>query len=354
MDKNLTKKIIVTGGNGFIGRHLVQRLVQQKLNVIIIDNLSNSKIESDQLKMYGIGVPDFTARQTSFYKADIRDKDVIDDIFKKNPNIDTCIHLAAKISVSDSIRNPSETMSVNINGTHNVLEASANNGVKNFVFASSAAVYGNPENNNLPLKENHRPCPISPYGESKLKGEELVSEYSKYIPNATSLRFFNIYGIGQSYEYAGVITKFADRLTKGQSITIFGDGYQIRDFISVIDVVRSIVIASCNQTNRKKSTIKNRYSNNVFNIATGIPTKIIDIAKILMNIIKKPVSQTNGLSDLNKIVYGKPLLGDIRNSYADIKKSKDLLRFTPQEDIVNGLNNMYKENIIKKCYLSNT
>ena len=98
-------------------------------------------------------------------------------IFKENPNIDTCIHLAAKISVFDSIKNPIDTMDVNFNGTNNVLEASAKNGIKNFVFASSAAVYGN--SSNMPLKEIEKCNPISPYGISKLKGEEMVDKYSK-------------------------------------------------------------------------------------------------------------------------------------------------------------------------------
>jgi len=338
------KKVIVTGGNGFVGKHLVDQLIQQKIKVIIIDNLSNSKIDFNQYEFYGIDLANYTSQQISFYKADIRDKDLINDIFKENLNIDTCIHLAAKISVSDSIKNPTETMDVNIKGTHSVLEAAANNGVKNFVFASSAAVYGNSKD--MPLKETERTIPISPYGESKLKGENLVFKYSNEIPNTTSLRFFNIYGIGQSLEYAGVITKFAERLANGQPLLIYGDGYQLRDFISVKDIVRSIVMASTRLSYKNNSALQSNDSNNIFNIATGKPIKIIDLAKILINLLKTSFTRANIEFITEEIIFDKPLEGDILQSYADVTKAEEYFGFKYREDVANGLKNMY--NNLKK------
>jgi UDP-glucose 4-epimerase len=214
------KNVMVTGGAGFIGVQLLKKLLSIKLDkVIVIDNLSNMNptfnniLKSDSL---------------SFYKADIRNKQEILDIIKNEP-IDTCIHLAAIVSVLDSINNPDYTIDVNINGTYNVLDACSRTRVKNFIFSSSCAVYG--ESNNTPLSENDPLMPSSPYGASKAAGEVLVSTYRrmKKIQNAISLRFFNVYGENQNPQYAGVITRFIARLSKGLAPTIFGDGEQTRD-----------------------------------------------------------------------------------------------------------------------------
>ena len=149
-----------------------------------------------------------------------------------------------KISVTESVTNPSDTLDVNILGTLNVLEACSKSGVRKLVFASSAAAYGEPRT--FPISEDHVLNPLSPYGASKAAAEVLISSYRNLnkIPNAISLRFFNVYGIGQSIEYAGVITKFHERLSKGEAPIIFGDGEQTRDFVSVNDVVDAILLAS--------------------------------------------------------------------------------------------------------------
>lgn len=192
-------QILVTGGAGFIGQHLSKRLSQLNCKGTVIDNLSNANAN-------------FQIDDISFHKEDIRNKDSVSDIFKYE-KIHTCIHLAAKINVSESIANPFDTLDINIQGTLNVLEACSKNRVDNFVFASSAAVYGEPKK--LPISEVHILNPLSPYGTSKLAGELLVSSYGNFgkIRNAISLRFFNVYGEGQTLEYAGVITKFAERLS---------------------------------------------------------------------------------------------------------------------------------------------
>ena len=155
---------------------------------------------------------------------------------------DTCIHLAAKISVPDSIKNPDETMEINVNGTLNVLEACHTNQVNNFIFASSAAVYG--DVTELPISEDHTLHPLSPYGTSKMLAEKHVSTYGrlKKIQNTISLRIFNAYGPGQTSE-SDVITKFAKRLSNGLPPIIYGDGNFTRDFISVDDITEAILLS---------------------------------------------------------------------------------------------------------------
>jgi UDP-glucose 4-epimerase len=296
------QNILITGGAGFIGQHLIKRLSGTENKITVIDNklTCNNYNKGSKNKFF------------SFYSEDIRNKDAISNIFKRE-KIDTCIHLAAKISVIDSITNPYETIDVNVNGSLNVLEACSKNGVKNFVFASSAAVYG--ETKKLPLHEEYILNPLSPYGTSKAIGETLVSLYgnSKKIRNTISLRFFNIYGESQSVEYAGVIMRFAERLHNGLPPIIYGDGKNTRDFISVSDAVNAIVLAA--KADRMKSCI--------FNIGTGIPVSINDLAQKMVKISK---------FDL-KPIYHKAKKGDIRHSYADITKSRSILKFNAIEKL---------------------
>jgi UDP-glucose 4-epimerase len=255
--------------------------------------------------------------RVTFYKEDIRNKETIADIVKRE-QIDTCIHLAAKISVTDSIANPFETVDVNVNGTLSLLDACARNDVKSFIFASSAAVYGSASV--LPIPEDHVLEPLSPYGASKVSGEALITSYkgSGKIKNALSLRFFNIYGEGQSPQYAGVITKFAERLARGLPPIIFGTGEQTRDFVSVNDVVNAIVQAA---------PADNGISG-IFNIGTGKPISINELARKMIEAFKLP--------DLEPL-YDDALEGDIMHSYADITRSKEILGFSPPDTIESSL-----------------
>jgi len=306
---DLLNRILVTGGAGFIGRHLIKRLSQIGCTISVIDNLSNSNYNFQDTKI-------------SFHREDIRNKEAILDILK-NENIDTCIHLAAKISVSDSIVNPYDTMDVNIQGTLNVLEACSINNVRNFVFASSAAAYGEPKQ--MPISEDHVLDPLSPYGASKMAGEVLISSYSKFsrIQNAVSLRFFNVYGEGQTLEYAGVITKFAERLNKGLRPIIYGDGMQTRDFVSVNDVVTAIVMAAQLGDNLSKASAVPK----IYNVASGKSISISDLASKMIKI--------SGL-DITPI-FEKEREGDIKYAEVDTIRSKSILGFVANETIESGL-----------------
>ena len=326
---SLAHKLLVTGGAGFIGHHLVKRLLlsQRNYKIIIIDNLSSGNknfLDGNNNRS--------SSKKFSFYKEDIRNKKNILDIFNHERPIDTCIHLAAKINVHDSIINPEDTIDVNVKGTLNILEACSNNGVKNFIFGSSAAVYGEPKK--LPLSEDdHLLEPLSPYGASKVAGEALVSSYrrSKKIKNAIALRFFNVYGEGQNIEYAGIITRFAERLSRGLQPIIYGDGKQTRDFVSVNDVVTAILLAVTEADKIKTSS-------SVFNIGTGIPIGIDDLAQRMIRIF--------GI-DLEPIYYGSKE-GDIKDNYADTRKSKNILKFIAIEELESGLKQIVQQSFLQK------
>jgi UDP-glucose 4-epimerase len=323
----ILRKVVITGGNGFIGKHLVNRiLMYDQCSVVLIANKSNSV--DRELK---------ETMPLTFYTADIRDRKAVSDIFQ-DEKADTCIHLAAKISVADSIKNPDETMDINVKGTLNVLEACYNSKVNNFIFTSSAAVYGDVEK--LPISENHSLSPLSPYGTSKMLAEQHVFCYNKLkkIQNTISLRIFNVYGVGQTSE-SDVITKFATRLSKGLPPIIYGDGNHTRDFISVNDVADAILFSV-----RAMEEPKNNYNDNlslppVFNIGTGTATSIKELAQKMISI--------SGL-ELDPI-YDEENVGSgvILHSYADMTKAKNALHFVAKKDFERGL-----REIIEPMHLS--
>lgn len=308
----IMKNVMVTGGAGFIGVQLLKKLLSMKLNkIIVIDNLSNmNKTFSDFMNS------DFV----SFYKVDIRNKKEILDIIKDG-QIDTCIHLAAIVSVLDSINNPDYTVDVNINGTFNVLDACSRTKVRNFIFSSSCAVYGH--SNKLPLSEDDPLIPLSPYGASKVAGEALVSSYgkTKKIQNAISLRFFNVYGENQNPQYAGVITKFIKELSNGSAPTIFGDGKQTRDFIHVNDVVNAIISSAKYEVKSVEGTRNEGSPSTTFNVGTGCPTSVNELADKLIKSFRLNLQP----------VFTSILAGEMKHCYADTTKSRNLLNFVAKE-----------------------
>ena len=203
-----------------------------------------------------------------------------------------------------------------------LLEACKENQITNIIVASSAAVYGDCNDSNVHLSENSKIVPVSPYGESKLEMEINVKEFSKmYQLNAVILRFFNIYGIGQSPEYAGVITKFLQKIKENKSLEIFGDGLQTRDFVSIHDVMDSIFDTIANIEDKR---------GNIYNIASGKSISINDLAALMISI--------SG-NDL-KIIHSSLKKGDIRFSLADISLAKKDLGFQPKIDLKDGIRNL--------------
>jgi len=230
------------------------------------------------------------------------------------------IHLAAKISVNESIKNPSETFQINIAGTKNVIVACEKNGIKKLIVASSAAVYGEGIKNEK-MNEESGKNPISPYGESKLKmEEELKNSILKNNIKIIILRFFNIYGIGQSPEYAGVITKFLRKIKNNESLNIFGDGMQTRDFISIQDVVNSI-----------NNAIKYNQSG-IFNIASGEEITIKKLAQLMISLSKKKLD----------VHYLSPKEGDVNFSEADVSLAKNKLKYICKIGIKDGIKELMK------------
>jgi UDP-glucose 4-epimerase len=322
-------RVIITGGNGFIGRHLVKKVISTKPSTLaLISNLSRVDAKNSATRNLQGDI------QFRTYTADIRDRNVISNIFREE-NADTCIHLAAKISVADSINNPKETMDINVNGTLNVLEACSNNKVKNFVFASSAAVYGDVKD--LPISENHVLRPLSPYGKSKMLAEKLVFRYNRLekIQNTASLRIFNVYG-ADNVTQADVISRFSARLAKGLPPIIRGDGKHTRDFISADDVSDGILLCI--------KAMENGYSgyssSPVFNIGSGAGTSIDDLARKMIKISELEVDPIyeEGKNDDRVIMH----------SYADITRAKKALHFVAKIDLERGLREIIRAFVVRK------
>jgi nucleoside-diphosphate-sugar epimerase len=306
------RKVLVTGGAGFIGSHLVPQLLGEGHSVTVFDNLSAGKLENLE------GVLDHP--KFMFQRGDIRDKTIPNEVFD---GVDSIIHLAALIDISASVADPIQNHEVNVDGTFNMLHLAVKHNVKRFVFASSTAVYGDAKT--LPLQENIALRPISPYAASKVAGEAYGSAFASCFGLETiALRFFNIYGLrSENSPYSGVITKFLKRIIKGEALTIDGDGEQNRDFIYVSDVVKAVILAL------DHGGLKGE----VFNVCTGVPTSINQLASTLKTVTGKSL----------KVKYGPARLGDIRSSYGDPAKAKKNLGFRATVDLTEGLQMLFEE-----------
>jgi len=300
----------VTGGAGFIGRYCVRSFLKKNYQVTIFDNFSNS---SENM------ISDLLNDGANLVKGDITIQDQVSNAISGH---DVVIHLAAKNSVEESIKFPEQTFNANVDGTKNILESCVKHNIKNLIATSSAAVYG--ETENLPISENNKTSPSSPYGESKLKMEEYIQSFSKkHNLNSIILRIFNVYGKGQSQEYAGVITKFLERISKNEPLEMFGDGLQTRDFVSIKDVIDSIFCTL------KK--IKGKRGN-IYNIASGKSISINDLASLMISLCGKDL----------KIIHSTPKEGDIKFSQADISLAKKELGFIPKIELKDGIENLMK------------
>ena len=287
-------KYIVTGGAGFVGSHLVKLLVKEGHQVTVIDNLHTGKKENLRSVI----------QQITFKKIDIRNYEALE---KNMKNIDGVFHQAALTVVQDSFKNPQEYNDVNVGGTENIFKLAQKNNFK-VVYASSSSVYGHQEK--VPIAENAIRNPINPYGQTKLDDEYLVEKYSKLGVKIIGLRYFNIFGEGQTLEYAGVITKFLDKIKQSQSPIIFGDGSQIRDFIYVGDIVMANFLA-----------MKSEVNNLLVNIGTGEPLTILKLAEIFLEISSLEL----------KPIFKNALDGDIQKSQANIELAISSFNWKPKK-----------------------
>ena len=308
------KRILVTGGAGFIGFHLCKQLTNFGLDVTIYDNLSSGKMENVK------DVP-----KAKFVKGDILDLKKLCNMEKT----DVIFHLAAQVVVPYSMENPTEDFETNARGTLNVLEKARKDDSR-LVFASSAAVYGNPTQ--MPTSESYGFHPFSCYGLSKVVGEEYCQMYAnQYGLDITILRFANVYGS----RCHGVINDFLDKLTKNpKKLEIIGTGQQSRDFVNVADTVNAIVSAAS-----RENAIGQTY-----NVGFGETTKIIDLAHMILRILNlsgKTVVTTTGVS----------WQGDINTIWFNIDKSKKELGWTPKITLEEHLKKLIVER--KMLYADN-
>ena len=263
----------------------------------------------------------FISGKFSFVKADITDYNQISGAVS---GVDLVIHLAAIISVRDSVNNPEKTRRVNVTGTENLIKACVKNNVKNLIAVSSAAVYGDSPSTKDSLNEKSETKPTSPYGKSKLEMEDLVKRYSASNSiNSVILRFFNVYGPGQSDEYAGVISKFAQNIKEERPLVIYGDGLQTRDFVNIQDVIDSI----CHTISRMEGK-----RSSIYNIASDKSITIQHLAEVMNEVSGKNLD----------IQYEKPREGDIRYSQADISLARKELDYCPKIELRDGIKNLLR------------
>ncbi len=285
--------LVVTGGAGFIGSHLVEYLVKQGHSVVVVDNLHSGRIEN----------LDNVRNKIKFLQFDILDYDKLRSVVK---NVDGVFHEAALTVVQESFTRQQEYYNVNVKGTENIFKLAKEFDFK-VVFASSSSVYGN--TTKIPIKEDCERKPLNPYGNTKVEAEYLAEKYAKLGVHAIGLRYFNVYGKGQSSAYAGVIIKFIENIANHKPPIINGDGLQVRDFVFVDDVARANLMA-----------IESKVGYAFINIGTGIAVSILDLANM--------ITHSSGLAI--KPIHRNALEGDVRTSQADISLAKKLLNWEPR------------------------
>ena len=305
--------VLVSGGAGFIGSHIVELLLSRKEveRVLVVDNFFTGKL--DNLK------PFLKDKRLKIIKGDVRDRDLVKKLVRE---VNFIFHQAAIVSVPLSMDEPELTNDVNVNGTINLLKASLDSNIERFVYASSCAVYGNPDS--LPIREESRINPLSPYAASKLAAESYCRAfYQSYGLKTVCLRYFNVYGPRQAGgAYSGVISIFMRQILEGKSLTIRGDGSQTRDFVFVKDVAEANLLAS----ERDEAVGK------VFNIGTGKAITIKELAEIISSITGRDTG----------IKYVPMLKGEVLHSVADITLARRVLGYNPKFTLEEGLRRTFK------------
>jgi len=305
-------KVLVTGGAGFIGSHIVDRLLNDGYDVVVVDDFSTGNRDNLQ-----------DNRRLQVIEGDIRD---FDTVARCMQGVDRVFHKAAVASVPKTVNDPVGSSAVNYLGTLHVLEAARQNNVQRVVFASSAALYG--DEPTLPKIETMLPVTLSPYAVDKLASEYACGMYYKlYGLKTVALRYFNVYGPRQdpSSPYSGVISIFADKLNQDETPTIFGNGEQTRDFVYVSDVVEANMLAAS----------KEAAAGQVVNIATG--------NKVTLNELLQTFCDIKSLEF--RADYGEFRKGDIKESYANIEKAGDLLGWHATIGLNQGLRSLCDDEV---------
>jgi len=299
----MNKKVIVTGGAGFIGSHVVDLLVEKRYSVVVFDNLSTGKKE-------------YVNKRSNFVNIDITDsKKVFDVVSRIKP--DCILHLAAWARLKRSIDDPIGTNKVNVNGTLIMLEAARKCSVPRFVYSSSSSIYGGQKNHQM--KESFTPHPVSHYALQKLIGEEYCTLYAENFGiKVISLRYFNVFGDRQpdQSEYSLVIGKFLRQIREGKKLTVFGDGRQTRDFTHVSDVAKANLLSLSANVPEKRNII--------INIGSSQETSVNQIVKLLGGIPEYIIPNPRG-------IYEE------RRKVADISLAKKILGWEPKVKFKDGL-----------------
>ena len=293
-------KYVVTGGAGFIGSHLTEKLIKQGNIVTVIDNLNTGKEKNLEV----------VKEKIEFVKGSILDTKLLEEITK---DVDGVFHQAALASVQDSFTKPDEYYDVNVDGTENIFKLSKKYEFK-VVYASSSSVYGNPTR--IPTKELDDKNPINPYAKTKLKAEELATQYSKMGISVIGLRYFNVFGKRQSKEYAGVIKLFLERIRDKLPPKVNGDGTQSRDFVHVDDVVNANIMS-----------MNSDVTHEFFNVGTNSSITVLDLAQTVI--------EASGL-DIEPI-FGPALNGDVDKTISNIDLIEQKIGWKPTIMLVDWL-----------------
>ncbi len=303
------RRVLVTGGAGFIGSNLVDRLVELRAEVTVLDDLFTGQLSNIQ-----------HLDRINFVKGSIADYDLVEELVAE---VDYVFNLAVR-NIIVSTKNPQLDFEVNAHGTFNVLLAAKRRGIQRVIYASSASIYGNPRY--LPINEDDGCNILNPYAASKMTGENYcMAFYETYNVPVTILRYSNVYGIRQnpSNPYCGVVSKFFEAVLKGESPKIHGDGEQSRDFTYVEDVVEATILAAINEKARGE----------IFNVGTGIEMSVNTLARMIIEIAG---------SDLEPVYIDKRDIDNIRRRVLNIEKIRKYIRWVPTTTLYNGLKKTYE------------